>query len=88
LYVSVVNGNSAYALFFLVMLALLIYPPLVRAFREPAGKNIGRAVKAGVLALILMNASWAAAFGAIYLALAMVLLLPVSILLAKLFAVT
>lgn len=88
LYVSVVNGNSAYALFFLVILAILIYPPLIRAFREPAGKNIGRAVKAGVLALILMNASWAAAFGAIYLALVMVLLLPVSILLAKLFAVT
>lgn len=88
LYVSIVNGNSAYALFFLVILAILIYPPLIRAFREPVGKNIGRAVKAGVLALIIMNASWAAAFGAIYLALVMVLLLPVSILLAKLFAVT
>jgi 4-hydroxybenzoate polyprenyltransferase len=88
LYVSIVNGNSAYAIFFLVILAILIYPPLIRAFREPVGKNIGSAVKAGVLALIIMNASWAAAFGAIYLALVIVLLLPVSILLAKLFAVT
>jgi 4-hydroxybenzoate polyprenyltransferase len=88
LYVSITHGNSVSALVFLFILAILIYPPLIRAFREPVGKNIGKAVKAGVLALIVMNASWAAAFGAIYLALAIVLLLPVSILLAKLFAVT
>jgi len=87
-YVSATNGNSLYASFFVVLLAILIYPPLIRAFREPVGKNIGKAVKAGVLALIVMNASWAAAFGALYLALAIVLLLPVSIFLARLFAVT
>lgn len=88
LYVSMEHDNSAYALFFLLMLGILIYPPLFKAFREPAGRNIGKAVKAGVLALIVMNASWAAAFDALYLALAIMLLLPVSILLAKLFAVT
>jgi 4-hydroxybenzoate polyprenyltransferase len=88
LYTSFVHGNSLDAVFFLIMLATFIYPPLIRAFREPVGKNIGRAVKAGVLALIVMNASWAAAFGAFPLALAIVLLLPVSILLARLFAVT
>jgi 1,4-dihydroxy-2-naphthoate octaprenyltransferase len=88
LYVSVEHENSTYALIFLVILAILIYPPLIRAFHEPVGKNIGKAVKAGVLALIVMNASWTAAFGALSLALLMVLLLPVSILLARLFAVT
>ena len=88
LYVSVEHENSTYALGFLVVLAILIYPPLIRAFHEPVGKNIGKAVKAGVLALIVMNASWTAAFGALYLALLIVLLLPVSILLARLFAVT
>lgn len=88
LYVSVAHGNSGYAIFFLAILAILIYPPLLKAFREPVGRNIGKSVKAGVLALIVMNASWAAAFGAVYLALVIVLLLPVSILLAKLFAVT
>jgi 4-hydroxybenzoate polyprenyltransferase len=88
LYTSFVHGNSLYAVFFLIMLVALIYPPLIRAFREPVGKNIGRAVKAGVLALIVMNASWAAAVGAFPLALVIVLLLPVSILLARLFAVT
>jgi 4-hydroxybenzoate polyprenyltransferase len=88
LYTSIAHGNSLYAVFFLIMLATLIFPPLIRALRDPVGKNIGRAVKAGVLALIVMNASWAAALGAFPLALAIVLLLPVSILLARLFAVT
>jgi 4-hydroxybenzoate polyprenyltransferase len=86
--VSYEQGHFVYALFFVLIHALLIYPPLVRAFREPIGKNIGKAVKAGVLALIVMNASWAAAFDALFLGLMIALLLPVSILLAKLFAVT
>ncbi len=88
LFVSCKQGHFVYALFFVLIHALLIYPPLVRAFREPIGKNIGKAVKAGVLALIVMNASWAAAFDALFLGLMVALLLPVSILLAKLFAVT
>jgi len=88
LFVSLDRGNSTYTILFLSFLGILIYPPLVKAFRKPIGKNIGKAVKAGVLALIVMNASWAASFGALYLALAIILLLPVSILLAKLFAVT
>jgi 4-hydroxybenzoate polyprenyltransferase len=66
----------------------MIFPPLQKAIRNPAGPLIGKAVKAGVIALIVMNAAWAAAFGAIYFALLILLLLPVSMLLAKLFAVT
>lgn len=88
LYVAMRQGNSLYAVCFLLILALLIFPPLVKAFREPVGKNIGKAVKAGVIALIVMNAAWAATFGAFYLALVIVLLLPISIFLARLFAVT
>ncbi len=88
LLVSNKQGHFVYTLFFVLIHALLIYPPLVRAFREPIGKNIGQAVKAGVLALIVMNASWAVAFDALFLGLMITLLLPVSILLAKLFAVT
>ncbi len=87
-YVAVTHGNSIYTFFFLAILAILIYPPLIRAFHDPVGKNIGRAVRAGVLALIVMNASWAAAFGGLYPPLVILLLLPASILLAKLFAVT
>ncbi len=88
LFVSYVHGQLIYAVFFVLIHALLIYPPLLRAFREPVGKNIGKAVKAGVLALIVMNASWAAAFDSLFLGLMIALLLPLSLLLAKLFAVT
>lgn len=73
---------------FLLFFAWMIFRPLAKAIQEPIGKNIGRAVKAGVIALILMNASWAAAFDSLYLALIIVLLLPLSLWLARLFAVT
>jgi 4-hydroxybenzoate polyprenyltransferase len=66
----------------------MIYKPLLVAIKEPVGRNIGKAVKAGVIALILMNASWAAAFGELLIALVIVILLPVSIKLGRLFAVT
>lgn len=88
LYISIDHGTYLYALPFLGIFAILIFPPLARAFRDPVGKNIGKAVKAGVLALIVMNASWVATFDSLYLALVVLLLLPVSILLARLFAVT
>ncbi len=75
-------------IFFLLLFGYLIFPPLQRAIITPKGQLIGKAVKAGVIALIVMNASWAAAFGSFYFALTILLLLPVSILLAKAFAVT
>lgn len=73
---------------FLLPFAWMIFTPLYKAWQEPIGKNIGKAVKAGVIALILLNACWAAAFGAFGLALIIVLLLPLSLFLAKKFAVT
>ena len=88
LYFSLTRGMVLMALIFLLPFAFMIFRPLITAITNPAGKNIGRAVKAGVLGLILMNASWAAAFGAWYLALVVVLLLPLSLWLGKLFAVT
>lgn len=73
---------------FLLPFAWMIFTPLFKAMKDPIGKNIGKAVKAGVIALILLNACWAAAFGAFGLALVIVLLLPLSLFLAKKFAVT
>lgn len=73
---------------FLLPFAWMIFSALIKAIRLPSPKNIGKAVKAGVIALILMNASWAAAFGAVTLAFLILLLLPVSLWLAKVFAVT
>ncbi|GAB4014580.1 UbiA-like protein EboC [Spirosoma koreense] len=76
------------ALPFLILFGYYIFPPLWRAVREPVGRNIGLAVRAGVLALIVMNAAWVAAFASFPLALLVFCLLPLSRLLAKVFAVT
>ncbi|MCC6287007.1 MAG: UbiA-like protein EboC [Chitinophagaceae bacterium] len=85
---SIVQHHWQTAIFLIAGFGLMIMPPLLKAIKQPSGPLIGKAVKAGVIALILMNAAWAAAFGQFYLACIIVLLLPVSILLAKLFAVT
>lgn len=85
---SYVKGNMMYALFFLIILGYTIYKPLLKAIKEPIGSNIGKAVKSGVIMLIVMNAAWAAASGALYAALMIFFLLPVSIVLARIFAVT
>lgn len=86
--VSLNNGHFYLALVFLLVFGAMIFPPLFRAISEPVGKNIGKAVKSGVIALILMNATWASAFGSMELAMAIALLLPVSLGLSRLFAVT
>ncbi|HEX5025511.1 MAG TPA: UbiA-like protein EboC [Agriterribacter sp.] len=83
-----VHDNVLYTLLFLLLLGVLIFPPLQKAIRNPIGPLIGKAVKAGVISLIVMNAAWAAAFGMPYFAIVILSLLPVSLLLAKLFAVT
>ncbi|WP_162418239.1 UbiA-like protein EboC [Cyclobacterium roseum] len=73
---------------FLVLLAYFIFPPLVKAIKKQEPALIGKSVKAAVLALILVNASLAAAFSGWLVGLIILLLLPVSLQLAKVFAVT
>ncbi len=73
---------------FLVLFSYLIFKPLLKAYKENSPKNIKKAVMGGVLSLVVMNACWVAGFTDWYFALAVLLLLPVSILLSKLFAVT
>jgi 4-hydroxybenzoate polyprenyltransferase len=86
--IALSNQSILYAGAFILLLALMIFPPLLRAISNPVGPLIGKAVKAGVIALIIMNAAWSAAFGFTWFALLILSLLPVSLLLAKLFAVT
>lgn len=88
LVIAITRHTFVFTLFFLLLLGFMIFLPLRKAIAHPAGPLIGRAVKAGVLALILMNAAWAAAFGSVFLAFLILLLLPLSLWLAKLFAVT
>ncbi len=68
-----------------ILYALL---PLLRAYWNATGRLIQLAVKAGVISIILLNASTAAIFGNFYLAILIVLLLPISILFARFFSVT
>jgi 4-hydroxybenzoate polyprenyltransferase len=73
---------------FIIPFAWMIFRPLFSAIKEPLGKNIGKAVKAGVISLILMDAAWSAVFGSPVAAICISLLLPLSLWLSKRFAVT
>lgn len=87
-YFAFVNDRLLWSLLFLVPFTFMIFMPLLKAIKEPIGKNIGGAVKAGVISLILMDAAWAVTFDALILAFIIAALLPLSIWLSKLFAVT
>ena len=81
-------GNVLIALPFVILHIYLIFKPLLVAIQNPIGPNIGKAVKAGVLALIVMDAAWVSVSGNFPVAIAVLLLLPLSIKIAKIFAVT
>lgn len=66
----------------------MIFPPLVKAIKTEEPKFIGKSVKAAVISLILVNASLATAFAGWAIGLLVLLLLPISLWLAKKFAVT
>ncbi len=87
-YFAFINDRLAWSLLFLFPFAFMIFRPLLKAIKEPIGKNIGGAVKAGVISLILMDAAWAVTFDALILAFIIAALLPLSLWLSKLFAVT
>jgi len=82
------KGNLLLTFFFILPFSIIIFLPLFKAIKEPIGPNIGKAVKAGVISLILMDAAWAMASGELMMALIITLLLPISFGLSKLFAVT
>ncbi len=73
---------------FMALLAARVLPPFVAAARRPRPELIGAAVRAGVLSLILLDAALAAAFAGPLYAAAVLALWPVSLGLARLFAVT
>ena len=80
--------DSIDSLVFLVLLLALVLPPLTRAKQTNDPSMIGKAVKYGVLGLIVLNASIASGFAGWIFGLLLLILLPFSILLAKVFAVT
>jgi 4-hydroxybenzoate polyprenyltransferase len=73
---------------FLALLGYMIFPPLAKAIRTQEPKFIGKSVKAAVISLIIVNASLASAFSGWPIGIIVLLLLPISLWLAKKFAVT
>lgn len=73
---------------FLALFAVLVYPRFVGAALDPSPGRVRKAVKAGVLSLIAMDATLAAGFGGWTAGLVVLALLPLSAGIAKLFAVT
>jgi 4-hydroxybenzoate polyprenyltransferase len=85
---AILQDEIIWALVMLAPFCWMIFPALVKAIQQPVALNIRKAVKSGVIGLILMDAAWAAAFHSWYAALFMAALLPLSAWLGKQFAVT
>lgn len=73
---------------FLLLFTWLVLPSFLRAARAPEATNIRRAVGAGIMGLIPLNAALAAGAAGWSFGLIVLLLLPISIALSRLFAVT
>ncbi len=71
-----------------LLLAWLVLPPLRGALRSPNARTIQAAVRAGILALLVLDASIAAAFGGWLSAMTILVLLPLAHGLGRAFAVT
>lgn len=85
---TIKNSNVLQTIPFLVLFAFLVYKPLVRAYKHNSAQNIKKAVISGVLSLVVLDAAIAAGYTAWWYAILLLLLLPLSIFLSKLFAVT
>jgi len=77
-----------FALPFMGLLGYSIFPTLLHAYKNNEPQNIKKAVKSGVISLIILNASIASGFSYWWIGILLVALLPVSLFLAKKFAVT
>lgn len=82
------NYKVLTALPFIVLFATRVLLPFIKAVRQPTPEQIRVAVKAGVLSLIVLDATLAAGFSSWSYGLLVLSLLPVSMALARIFAVT
>lgn len=73
---------------FLITFAIMVLFPLVKAYLSNTPKNIKGAVISGVLGIIMLDAAIAVAYSNWQLGVLLILLLPLSIFLSKIFAVT
>lgn len=77
-----------WSLAFLILFGYKIYSTLYRAYKTNEPRHIMKAVKTGVISLIIMNASLAAGFAGLAWGLLVLSLLPFSLYLARKFSVT
>ncbi|MDO1499457.1 UbiA-like protein EboC [Euzebyella saccharophila] len=84
LYTESILGTFIY----LGLFAYMIFRPLIKAYSDNSPKNIKGAVMGGVISLIIMDAALGATFSVWWYGLVILLLLPISKGLAKMFAVT
>ena len=73
---------------FVILLAWRVLLPFIKAVDQPNAENIRTAVRSGVLSLIVLDATISCSFAGLPYGLLVLSLLPASIILAKLFAVT
>lgn len=85
---AMTSAHIISALLFVGLLTWRIFPPFVRAATNPQPDFIRSAVKAGILSLVIVNATIASCFaGGVYCFLVLALL-PLSMALARLFSMT
>ncbi len=82
------TDSIVFPLLFLVLFSILVFRPLIKAHSENSPQNIKKAVMAGVLSLVVLDASIAVSFSTWWYGLLILALLPTSRALSKLFAVT
>lgn len=87
-FIFIKTDNILQTLPFLGLLGFLIYRPLLMAYKENSPLHIKKAVIGGVLSLIVLDAAIAVGFSQIFVGVLIILLLPLSFILSRLFAVT
>lgn len=73
---------------FLLLLCYMIFPPLLQALNTQKPQLIGKAVKAGVISQIVVNSALSSMFAGWQFGVLIVILLPLSLWIARKFSVT
>jgi hypothetical protein len=82
------NYHILKALPAIALFAGYLLPPVIQAVRQPTPEQIRNAVRSGVLSLVILDATIATGFASLPYGLLILCLLPISIALAQIFAVT
>ena len=89
LYVANAQGSMGWEmLLFIGLFTVSIGYPLLKAYRDNTAGHVRRAVVAGILSIVLLDACWVILFGHLSFAFFVLLLLPLSAGLGRLFKVT